>query len=405
MLGVAGTARADVYDDNPAAASRGQGDVSVFARAADGSTLWRALDGESWTAWSSLGGSATSGPAAAAYGSAINVFIRGTDGATYQNTLGDGRWSGWTSLGGYSTSAPAAMRRRGPLDYFDIAVKGGNNEIFLNTYVPGTGWAGWATLGGNLTSAPALNSQGDGIVNVFARGPDCAVWQKSWNGSAWSEWVSLGGCIFGAPAAVSRVAGEVDLYARAGGNAIFQRHFDPAAGWGGWVEVDPAAVESSAGVASDHANRELLFARGGSGLLAKAWNGAAGWTGWNDLGPLAVPTPTPPPPTPPATPPPDGEVALETGLGCTPPNGRLRVSISVRKPKGRNKARVTKIVFFTKGKGRKVRVDTKAPFQVRIQINARAGSTGRVYARVYYKRSAHGKLHRKVVSRRYTVCR
>jgi hypothetical protein len=30
---------------------------------------------------------------------------------------------------------------------------------------------------------------------------------------------------------------------------------------------------------------------------------------------------------------------------------------------------------------------------------------GRVYARVYYKRSAHGKTYRKVVSRRYKVCR
>ena len=66
---------------------------------------------------------------------------------------------------------------------------------------------------------------------------------------------------------------------------------------------------------------------------------------------------------------------------------------------------MTKIVFFTKGKGRKIRMDRKSPFVVRIQINRPAGSTGRVYARVYYKRSARGKLHRKTVSRRYTVCR
>ena len=81
------------------------------------------------------------------------------------------------------------------------------------------------------------------------------------------------------------------------------------------------------------------------------------------------------------------------------------MSVSVRQPKGKNKARVTRIVFYTKGKGRKVRSDRKAPFVVRIQINRPAGTTGRVYARVYYKRSAHGKVHRKVVSRRYAVCR
>ena len=58
-----------------------------------------------------------------------------------------------------------------------------------------------------------------------------------------------------------------------------------------------------------------------------------------------------------------------------------------------------------KGKGRSVRVDRKSPFIVHIKINRPAGSTGRVYARVHYRRSAHGKLHQKTVSRRYTVCR
>jgi hypothetical protein len=66
---------------------------------------------------------------------------------------------------------------------------------------------------------------------------------------------------------------------------------------------------------------------------------------------------------------------------------------------------VTKIVFFTRGKGRRVRTDRKAPFEVHLKINRPAGSTGRVYARVYYKRTAHGKTYRKVVSRRYKVCR
>jgi hypothetical protein len=66
---------------------------------------------------------------------------------------------------------------------------------------------------------------------------------------------------------------------------------------------------------------------------------------------------------------------------------------------------VSRIVFFTKGKGRRVRTDRKAPFEVRLRINRPAGTKGTVYARVYYKRSARGKTHRKVVSRRYTVCR
>jgi hypothetical protein len=98
-------------------------------------------------------------------------------------------------------------------------------------------------------------------------------------------------------------------------------------------------------------------------------------------------------------------VNIETGVRCTPPGGRLRVNIDVRTPKGKRKARVSRIVFYTKGKGRAVRVDRKAPYVVRIRINRPAGSAGRVYARVYYRRSSQGRLHRKTVSRRYTVCR
>ncbi len=80
------------------------------------------------------------------------------------------------------------------------------------------------------------------------------------------------------------------------------------------------------------------------------------------------------------------------------------MNIKVRKPKGQARARVSRIVFYTKGRGRSVRVDRKAPFVVRMKVNRPAGSSGRVYARVYFRRSAKGKLHRKTVSRRYTVC-
>src|SRR4051812_38247058 len=73
-LMLAAPARADVFDDNPAAASRGPGDMYLFARGADGATLERHWTGTAWSDWASLGGIATSGPAAAAYGTAINVF-------------------------------------------------------------------------------------------------------------------------------------------------------------------------------------------------------------------------------------------------------------------------------------------------------------------------------------------
>ena len=333
-LALAGSARADVYDDNPAAASRGFGDMHVYARAADGSTLERHLVGDSWTNWSSLGGIATSGPAAAAYGASVHVFAAGSDGGIYQNTLTDGKYSGWTSLGGGASSAPSAVWRRGPQKYFDVAVKGTDNAIWLRTWIPGTGWSAWTSLGGNLTSAPALNSQADGVLNVFARGTDCQLYQRAWNGAAWSDWIALGGCLVGAPTVVSRGPNQVDVYARGVNSSIYQRHWDAVSGWTAWAQVDPTVVASSAAVASDTEGREVLFARNGTGMVAKTWNASTSWTGWTDFGPVAVPAPPAAPASPPAAAP-DGELGLEAGLRCTPAGGRLRVKVAVRKPKGK----------------------------------------------------------------------
>jgi hypothetical protein len=397
-LALSGPAAADVYDDNPATASRGGGDAWIFARANDGAVLERHWTGSAWTDWSSLGGNTTSGPAAVGYGGTVHVFARGTDGAIYENVYSGG-WSGWSSLGGYATSAPAASVRRGAAGYIDIAVKGLDNAIYFQTFVPGRGWSGWASRGGSLTTAPALNSQSDGIVNIWSRGVDGAVKQMAWNGSAWSDWMDLSGGIFGAPAAVSRTENVVNIYVRGTNNATYQRAWTAGGGWGAWALLDQTPIDSSPAAAGDGPLHEWIVARGGSGLVLKQWNGS-GWSSWTDLGPIAVPVA--PAPVPTATL--EGEVNLETGLRCTPAGGKLSVRIRVRKPKHGPRARVARIVFYTKGKGRAVRIDHRAPYAVRLPVNKPAGKSGRVFARVYYRRSKHGPLHRKTVSRRYVVC-
>ncbi len=401
VLVCAGPARADIYDDNPATASRGGDDAWIFARAADGAILERHWTGSAWSDWSSLGGNAASGPAAVGYNKSVLVFVTGTNGQVYQRTYTDGAWSEWVSIGGYATSAPAATVRRGSEGFVDVAVKGGDNAIWLRTYQPNVGWHQWGSLGGNLTSAPALNSQSAGVLNVWARGTDGAVKQNAWDGLKWSGWFNLEGGIIGAPAAVSRTENVVNLYVRGAGNLVYQRAWTLAGGWSGWFVLDGAPVTSAPAAAGGGPLSEWVVARAGNGLVLKQWNGKE-WGTWVDLRAVAVPAPAPAP-APPA--PPDGELGIETGLRCTPPGGRVRVTVTVRKPKGGKKARVSRIVFFTKGKNRAIRVDRKAPFVVRIRINRPAGTQGRVYARVYYRRSAKGKLHRKTVSRRYTVCR
>ncbi len=250
-----------------------------------------------------------------------------------------------------------------------------------------------------MTSAPALDSHSDGILDIFARGTDGTLQQQAWNGSQWLGWSSLGGGILGAPMAVNQQPHDLDVYVRGGGNALYQDHWDSIHGWSGWALVDPTATGSSVAVASEQAGGEILFERNGDEMYTKNWQSTVGWSSWTDFGPIAVP---PPPPVP--APAPQGEVNLITGITCTPVGGLLHVSIKVRKLAGRAEARVVRITFFTRGKGRAVRVDRHAPFSVRIRINRPAGSSGRIYARVYFRRSKHGALKHKLVFRRYTVC-
>ena len=117
--------------------------------------------------------------------------------------------------------------------------------------------------------------------------------------------------------------------------------------------------------------------------------------------PPAPPAPEPPPPAP-AAPLPDGNVTVSAGIRCTPPGGLLRVSVKVRKRSGRPSPRVSRILFYVRNGPR--RTDRHKPYTVRLRMHRPAGQKGRVYARVYFRRSGSKKLHTKTVSRRFVMC-
>ena len=93
---------------------------------------------------------------------------------------------------------------------------------------------------------------------------------------------------------------------------------------------------------------------------------------------------------------------LRAGIRCTPPGGRLKVNLKVKKRSGRRSPRVRRVVFYIRGGARKV--DRHRPYVVRLRVRRPAGSRGRVYARVVFTRPGSKKLHRKTVSRRFVMC-
>ena len=49
------------------------------------------------------------------------------------------------------------------------------------------GWSNWEDLGGVITSSPTVSSWGRKRLDVFARGPEGALWHQ-WFEGGWKGW-------------------------------------------------------------------------------------------------------------------------------------------------------------------------------------------------------------------------
>jgi hypothetical protein len=273
--------------------------------------------------------------------------------------------------------------------------------MFLKTFQPGSGWSNWSPLGGGFTNGPALNSQDPTVLNVWGRGLDGQLFQRAWNGSAWSDWMPLGGYLTGAPSVVSRTENHVDVFVRGAGRDSFEKYWHGGTGWTGWFPLDSRPLDSTPVAGSDAPGHLVLFARSGSTLLIKEWRDTSGWTAWTDWGLVAAPAPPAPTPAP-APAPRDGLASLRAGLRCTPPGGRLVVKLTIHKRAGMPRAHIRRVVFYVRNGPR--RVDRHRPYRVRLRLRRKAGTKGRVFARVFYTRAGSKKVHRKTVSRPFVMC-
>jgi hypothetical protein len=304
VIALTGTARAEVLDDNPAAASRGPGQVTVFLRGGDGSLQVSDLaPNGTFTPWKSLGGYLDSGPGAAGRTPQnTDSFARGGDGVLYQMSfLPDGTWSPWMRHGDPMLSAPTVSVRKGS-GILDLFWRGADNGIEAKSWVPDSGWTGVNNTQldpGFTTSAPAAVSRNAGQVDVIVRGTNDHVFLNAYNGSAWSGWAEIPGSMTTqrAPAAIVRALNTIDVLVRADNGAVRWITWDGAA-WSGWRTV-PGTVDSGPAVVSDNGSRMWLFARRGGQLVYNVYDNGRGpqngWDGWKLLHP-----PPPPPPPPPA---------------------------------------------------------------------------------------------------------
>lgn len=356
------------------------------------------------------------------------LLYRGTGAGAFQGG-GEGIGSGWGQFNALLTGDWTGD------GHPDILARPSDGRLLLYR---GNGAGGFATgqaeqIGSGWGSFTALllprDWDGDGKPDILARDGDGRLLMYRGNaaggfitgraeqiGSGWGPFTALL-----APGDWSG-DGHADLLARQSDGALIMYRGDGQGGFAGRAQIGSGWQSFTALMAGGDFSgdgRPDILARAEDGrLLMYRGDGDGGFvtgsaeqvgSGWQSLAGLMLigdpPTPPAPPapaPPPPAPAPPDGSVKLQAGIRCTPPGGRLKVNLKVKKRADKRAPRIRRVVFFIRGGARKT--DRKRPYVVRLRVNRPAGSRGRVYARVVFTRPGSTKLRRKTVSRRFVMC-
>jgi hypothetical protein len=269
----------------PAACSRTDGLIDVFARGADGALMHGVWGVSGWSGWEDLGGflKAGSDPVAVSWGpDRLDVFVRGEDDALWHK-WGDGSWwSEWSNLGGTLSSGPAAAYRDvAGAHWLDVFVLDDDGELQGRTF-DGNSWSGWASVGqSGVKPKPGLSpvavTWGRVRLDLFVCGTDGALWHSFLpSGGYWSGWESMGGTLTAAPAVTtwwSWAEGRLDVFIRGMDNQLWRRSLISGL-VSTWQKLGLGTVASAPAVVTTGADLFEVFVRGTDGALWHArWSG------------------------------------------------------------------------------------------------------------------------------------
>lgn len=266
----------------PAVVAPSPGRVDVVATAAGGSVshLWWSA-GTGWSSAEDLGGTSTHAPAVTSPTSGeVDIFVRGTDGAVWAKTSTPTRpWGPWGPLGGDTTAAPAAASPAPGVVV--VLTRTSDGTPAVRRYEPATGWGAWQSLPGQILpgSTPAAVGLGDGRTALVVTGTDRHAWVGALDATgAFSAWRDAGGLVPSGLAATSPAPGVVQLFGRGLDDALYTQTLSvggSATGWslkGGVLRAAPAA-------AGDGATTNLAVTGGDGMLYTRSFRGSA-WTPW-----------------------------------------------------------------------------------------------------------------------------
>ena len=168
----------------------------------------------------------------------------------------------------------------------EVFARGSDGAVWHQTQTaPNNGWSGWSSLGGWVDMIE-VGQNDDTRLEVFARGSDAALWhnwQLSPNG-AWSGWYSMGGWIDMIELG-QNADGRLEMFVRGSDGAVWHNwQVAPNSGWSGWASLGGWIDILALGKNAD--GRMEIFARGSDGAVWHNWQVApnSGWSGWASLG-------------------------------------------------------------------------------------------------------------------------
>jgi hypothetical protein len=215
-----------------------------------------------------------------------------------QNTpAGASGWYGFYSLGtGMTISSGLAIAANSD-KRLEVFARGPDGALWhIHENLPNFAWSAWASLGGFLTGELAAAANQDGRLEVFARGQDGMAWHISQttagNSSAWSAWASMGAVITARPAVALNSDGRLEVFARGIDGALVhtaQETASSSASWSDWESLGGGdLITSGPAVARNSDGRLEVFARGREGGLRSisqtTAGGGSGWSAWQSLG-------------------------------------------------------------------------------------------------------------------------
>jgi len=196
-----------------------------------------------WHDWVSLGGTLTSSPEALIDNEGlIHIFARGMNRAllhkhTVINETYHISWSPWESLGGNLASAPHAVTVTNSVGFVEIFARAADKGLWRKRQVldpenldEPVKWSVWEALGGIFSSGPAGIVNSNGNLDIFGRGTDKAIWHKQQiltndeGTEDWTLWESLGGIVSTTPSVAKEDEGLVHVFTRGVDRAIWAKY-------------------------------------------------------------------------------------------------------------------------------------------------------------------------------------